>query len=299
MNAAGPQPTWWLEITDGYLRSLARRGRRPNTARTYQVELRDFGTWLQRFNVRSSQALRRRHIEDWQDDFRTRSAPRSQMVAAAAVRGALRWGAGQEFGVTSSLWLCVSQPSSPRLRPRPIPPLDLERILARFEQPSTSLVDLRTRALFRLILSSGARISEALSLDRHSIVDASAMVIQKGGSEHNLVISEKALLALSDYLEARPDQAAPLFVSYSTRGWLGRLGRQEAQRSWDALCRELGIPRFKSHQIRHSCGTELHRRHVDPITIAKHLGHRGLGMVMGYVEVALDSRRAAVQALDA
>jgi site-specific recombinase XerD len=303
MNRVRTQPDWWLELSAGYLRSLGRLGRRPNTQRAYSYELLDFGEWLDRAGVRSLPELTRRHIECWQDEVHERKAPRTQQVAACAVRGVLRWAADQDLPLSNpSLWLRVVRRRAPRLKPRPIPLTDLQLIWAYFESPasytpSTALLVLRTRALFWLIFSSGARISEALSLNRISVADGTALVIQKGGSEHRLMISQKAAATMAEYVAARTDPSLALFVSYA-RHPFSRLGQQEAQRSWNQLCRDLGIARFTSHQIRHSCATELLRQHIDSLVIAKHMGHRGLGSIEGYAEVGLDSRRLAMEALD-
>jgi site-specific recombinase XerD len=146
-----------------------------------------------------------------------------------------------------------------------------------------------------VILSSGARITEALSLTRSAVVDDHALCIVKGGSEHELVFSAKAQAALADYLRARTDGVAALFVSGDEKR---RLSYKEAQRGWNQLCRELGIARFTSHRIRHSCATELLRKHVDSLVITKHIGWRNPATIAGYTEVDLASRREAMQALD-
>ena len=291
------QPDWWAHLCAGYLASLVRRGRRPNTRIAYSFELRDFGFWLQHADIGSLTELTATHIEAWQDDQEGRKAPRTRQVAAAALRGALRWATDQGLPLSSpTLWLRIVRCRAPRLKPRPIPPADLRLIQLYLESPERrSLLDLRNRALFWLIYSSGARISEALSLLRDSITDDGAVVVQKGGSEHFIVISPKASQAIRDYLNVRQDGSPMLFLAGSGQRVLEH---QEVQRVWDRLCRQVGIVRFTSHQIRHSCATELLRQHIDSLVIARHLGHRGLGSIAGYAEVALDSRRAAMQALD-
>jgi len=229
-------------------------------------------------------------------------APGTQKLDATVLRQALKWAANEDLPLsTPALWLRVIQPSAPHLKPRPIPVRDLAAIQLQLDawyEAGATLAQLRTRALFRLILSSGARITEALSLVRTSVVDGTALVIQKGGSEHVLVISGKAEAAINDYLRARTDSGPALFISHESSRRPGPLGQQEAQRAWDQLCIDLGITRFTNHQIRHSCATELLRRHVDSMVIAKHMGHRGLASLAGYTEVDLESRREAMVALD-
>ena len=301
-----PAPQWWVEVSAGYLRSLARRGRRPNTRRAYTFELLDFGDWLQRTGVEAIIDLTREHIEAWQDDVQTRKAPGTQQVTATAVRGALRWAADQELPMSSpTLWLRVAQCRAPRRKPRPIPLRDLKVLWAYLElAPEAngerlSLLALRTRALFWILFSSGARISEALQLDRDQLQGCAATVIQKGGFEHELVISATAAAAMVDYLAARSDAGRALFVSHKPGRETGkRLVRSSEQLSWNHLCRLLGIARFTSHQLRHSCATELVRRHVDSMVVSKHMGHRSLSSLAGYVEIVLDTRREAMAVLD-
>lgn len=294
-----PQPFWWTELSESYLRSVVRRGRRPNTRRAYSYELADFGRWLNRVGVLTLQDLTRGHIEAFQDDQQGLKAPRTRMVAATALRGSLRWAADQELALSSpNLWLRVTMPRVPEMQPRPIPQKDLALICRYFERSDLDLFRLRARALFWLILSSGARISEALSLTRASAAENTISVIQKGGSIHQLVISETAQIACADYLRARVDRAPALFIMHAHGQPLEPLSIKRAQRAWDDLCTELDITRFTSHQIRHSCATELLRQGVNPLVIAKHMGHHGLATIRGYAQVDLDERLNAMRMLD-
>jgi site-specific recombinase XerD len=243
-------------------------------------------------------------IERWQDYRAGVVVPGTQQVSASAIRGALRWAATQEPPLCApTLWLRLTTPRTARLLPRPIPRADLETILEALGPPEPrELVRLRTRALFLLILSSGARITEALSLDRGQLQNGSAVVIQKGGSEKLLVVSAAAEVAIADYLAARTDNGRALFGLHrpgSEKEDPIRLGHQGAQWQWTYLCQDLGIKRFTNHQVRHSCATELLRQGVDSLVIAKHLGHRGLGSIAGYAEVGLASRQQMLEVFDA
>jgi integrase len=221
------------------------------------------------------------------------------MVAATAVRGALRWAADQDLPLSSpSLWLRVAQCKAPKLKPRPIPERDLITICDHIATAPPDLEELRTRALFWLILSSGARISEALSLGRGAVDDYPIIVTQKGGHVHELVISEFARSALHDYLSARLDRTPHMFISHGHQRPLELLTKKEVQRFWDQLCRRLGVARFTSHRIRHSCATEMLRLKINHIVIAKHMGHRDLSTIQGYAEVDMDERVDAVHGLD-
>jgi len=153
--------------------------------------------------------------------------------------------------------------------------------------------------MFLLILSSGARISEALSLDRGQLQGRTGKVIQKGGDEKLLVISAAAESAIADYLEARADSCVALFVGHAVQQLVPkRLNKKSSQVDFDHLCEDLGIARFTAHQVRHSCATMLLRQGVDSLVIAKHLGQRGLASIDGYAEVGLDARHEMLEQLD-
>ncbi len=295
-------PRWWGGLSDGYLRSLSRHARRPNTLVAYRNELDDFGSWLLEQRVRGLPELRRDHVESWQDDLQKRKAVSTQGVAATALRGFLKWAADQELELASpTLWLRVATPRVPPPLPRPIPMADLAVIQqALAEVDPDQLWRLRTRALFWLIYSSGCRISEALSLMRGAFEGGdTAAVIQKGGRRHVLVISERARAALLDYQARRVDTVPSLFASLESFRLNHPLRKREVQNGWDVLAGALDVQRFTTHQLRHSCATAILRESGDVSLAAKHLGHRSLQAIQGYAEVAMEKRRQAVSRLDA
>jgi integrase/recombinase XerD len=309
-------PAWWREISVGYLAHLARKGRRPNTMRAYGAELLAFGRWLDRQGIPDVSQLTGGHLERFQDERAGAVKPKTQQVSASALRGLLRWAATQEPPLSAAaLWLRVTMPRTRQMMPRPIPRADLDRLLAELAPcpvrggtatiPGPAgpelehLLRLRTRALFFVIFSSGARISEALQLNRDQLRDRTATIIQKGGGEKLLVVNAAAEIAVADYLAARRDSCSAMFVEHGPQQRTARrLARSSEQLRWDLLCRQLGIQRFTTHQIRHTCATELLRQHVDSIVIAKHLGHRGLTTIQNYAEVGLDTRHEMLEVMD-
>lgn len=291
-------PPWFQEICEGYLRHLKRKGRRPNTFVAYGYAFLDFSRWLDSQAIADSEHLTGADLERWQDALAGRSLPSTGQMYAAAMRGCLRFGATREPALCSaSLWMHVSTPRTARLLPKPIPRVDLDKLLAALASKPRDLLRLRTRALFLVVLSSGARISEALSLNRDQLRDRTATVIQKGGSEKLLVIGETAQAAVDDYIAGRRDSGHALFIDHRHRG-ATRLTRDGAQDGWDRLCAEVGVPRFSNHRVRHSCATELLRQGVDALTLAHHLGHRSLAAIQGYAQVGLEARREMLAELD-
>jgi integrase/recombinase XerD len=301
----GPAPAWVQQLEDGFLRYLTRRGRRPKTLRAYHYEIQDFAAWLEGTGIASLAELKRSHIEEWQDDVASRKRPKTQQVAASALRGLLKWCADQELPMSNlMLYLRVDSPRSQAGTPRPIPRQDFEILQKALAEPDfADIRRLRARALFWILYSSGSRIGAVVSMNRDSIRDRSASIIQKGGRPHVLLFNDLAVSSVSDYLSTRVDDDPALFVSHSGArlGEPGRAGTRlsicHADLAWNVLSKSLGIGHFSSHQIRHTTATTMLRNHVDGIVVAKVLGHRGLATVMGYTDVDHDQRRAAIDAL--
>ena len=122
------------------------------------------------------------------------------------------------------------------------------------------------------LLSTGARIDEALRLDRDDWQPARMRVIGKGDRERTVTVTEKARQAIEDYLQARTDPSPALFIGFqpARKNSVGnRLTVQGANHICDQLALRLGIPGFHPHRLRHilsalfPCRDGRHRRQAD------------------------------------
>lgn len=67
---------------------------------------------------------------------------------------------------------------------------------------------------------------------------------------------------------------------------------------WHRPADQLWIPRFTSHQLRHTARARCSRRASPPDVVAEHLGQHGLDSVMGYAKVSERRRKGAVSQLE-
>lgn len=143
----------------------------------------------------------------------------------------------------------------------------------------------RDRALFACQFSSGARISEILSLDRDSIVDGSAKIWGKGKKEEDdpdtLEFDMNALRVLDEYLLTRKDDMKPLFISRQNR----RLGVTSAIYLINGYAEKAGIKRYNNdgtprkiatHVLRHSFSTDLFLKGADIYRVSQQLRHSSI-----------------------
>src|SRR5213594_3387358 len=178
--------------TAQYLATLRRRGRSDSTIGTYRWGLRGFVEFLTEHGINELAGLRRVHIEAWQDELIGRGlAPKSRQLAATAVRELLHWAIDRDL-VEWRLLRAVERVKTMPGLPRPIPLPHLERIQAHIgpRRPGMTVQELRDRALFTVLLVTGARIAEVLRLQRrHFDGDGPVIVLQKGGTEKELLIT--------------------------------------------------------------------------------------------------------------
>lgn len=291
-------PVWFRRSVAGWLQSLVRKRRSPATRTTYITPLRRFGLWLEAEDVAAGDQLDRFHLQRWQDSLVDAVGAKSQSVYATAVRGWLRW-AGREGHVTPGLAEWVELVDVPHHDPLVLEPEQLGAVVDRYRRPRGDLAYLRDRALFWFMITSSARISEVLSLDRRQLDRRRWVVVQKGGGQKALVISRIARQWLDQYLSARGrDDEPALWVYEGPRVGRRRLRRAQANAIWRRLCAELGIEPFTNRWLRGTSATELNELNATAVDIAHHLGHANLATVHKYADVRGRRRQEMVDGLD-
>jgi integrase/recombinase XerD len=212
-----------------------------------------------------------------------------------ALRSFLRLAAREEW-LPCDLGTGIDVPKLPERLPKPLEAGDRDQLLAAL--PHDTLAQKRDRALILLLLSTGARISEMLRLDRSDWKPERLWVLGKGDRERVVQVTEKARAAVEDYLHAREDHFPALFIGFqpaSKAASSNRLTTAGAQHVCRHLAQQLGIPAFHPHQLRHTLGTLLQESMGDARLTAETLGHRGLGSVSGYTKITDLRRREAYE----
>ncbi len=290
--------TWLDQVLEDFERAMLRRQLSPATVRTYRWSLQDLFGGMKTAGLHDIRELTREMLEDWQDTMVERKwRPRSRSLAVTAARQFIRW--GDDHGlVDHRLEKALAHVKTPDGRPRPIKKDDLEKIKAYLlpRRPHMGIVALRDRALFFYLLTTGARVSEALQVRRDDL--EGPVVRQKGGTEKVLLMPPSVRELIDDYLRARIDREPWLWISHKTNAPINRLNPPGVREIWRKLARKLDIPPWTTHQLRHTCATELLEAGVPELVIAEHLGHHGLGSLHIYGQVRNKQRQAAVDVMD-
>ncbi len=157
-------------------------------------------------------------------------------------------------------------------------------------QKRISMNGLRFRTLVEVLLGTGMRISEAISLNRDSIdfEKAEAKIIGKGNKERVVFFSERSLEWVRYYLSVRKDKAEPLFVT----SIFNRLQTTDVSKLFRKYKAWAGITKkLTPHILRHTVATTLLFNGCPISHVKEILGHERMETTCRYY-LGVDKRKA-------
>lgn len=171
------------------------------------------------------------------------------------------------------------QIKSPKIYPQRVVVLSREEVETFVEGLSV-----KYRAIAECLLSTGARISELLALDRDDIIDGEIRIISaKNKIERTLVMTDRAQHWLNKYLKTRKDDNPALFMSNTG----DRLACGTVENIFRMYRESRGIEKkITPHVFRHTAGSWLYNGTRDIVAAQNYLGHKSIDTtVRFYVNV--------------
>jgi integrase/recombinase XerD len=273
------------DCLDEYLASLrVERGLARNTIAAYQ---RDLGQYLAFLEGREPGPI---DVEAFASDLGARRlAPSTLGRKIAAVRGFHRFLIAEDLRDDDPTVLL----ESPRRR-QPFPKaLSVDEAIALVEAPDVATVKgRRDSALLEFLYGTGARVSEAVTLDIGALDldDKIVLVTGKGSKQRMVPLGTKAVEAIDRWLPdrlgmvSRRQRGDPVFLNL--RG--GRLSRQGAFDVVRANAQRAGLesPAISPHVLRHSAATHMVEAGADLRTVQELLGHATISTTQIYTKVS-------------
>jgi integrase/recombinase XerD len=149
--------------------------------------------------------------------------------------------------------------------------------------PTATFTGLRLRALTELLLSTGLRISEALSL-RRDVFDTDQQeteIVGKGELKRHVFFSQRCRFWIKQYLNQRYDSNPFLFVTtgFPVRKW----AREDISRFYITIRKKAGITKkLTPHILRHTFCTNLLHHGADITHIKDLAGHQDIQTTARY-----------------
>lgn len=162
----------------------------------------------------------------------------------------------------------------PKRRKQEFSELEVEKLRSAANNTKETLI-------VELLLSTGCRVSELVSLDfsDYDQENDSIEVIGKGGKQRILYFNAKAKLALNHYLREVPHITGPLFYG-QTKG--KKMTSAGVQKLVKRIGERAGVFNVHPHRFRRTAAT-LARRHGMPIElVSRFLGHENIETTMAY-----------------
>lgn len=309
---------------DRFLRHVAiERGLSANSLAAYRRDLAAYAEWLAAQGISDLAEVSPDTLSTFVADLASPEGERAPLAAASitrrasTVRGLHRY-LFEEDLLDGYAGRGLRTPKKRLRLPQALSVDEVEALLA--HAGGDDPVGLRDRALLELLYGSGARVSEACSIDLDDLLleggrsDASAggndttlaheqaladggllRVLGKGSKQRIVPYGSYAGRAIAAYLvRARPGMVAKgkgtpaLFVG--PRG--ARMSRQSAWLAIKAATERAGITRDVSpHTLRHSFATHLLSGGADVRTVQELLGHSSVTTTQIYTQVTADTLR--------
>lgn len=239
-----------------FLTRKAARGARPNTLRAYRSDLAQFATfvrWLDRIELVA--LMSQRHVSRWLDDLNakgasTRTQARKLTVLRTFVKHAQREG-----------WLAhdPTRDEQVRFRARRVIAPELEALHGIVDAiPTRTVADVRDRAMLRLAIDCGLRISEVATADMPGASEFSVdiprqlvRVMGKGGDTESVPFNERTARMLADWLQVRHELAEPGEIALFVSGKGKRFARQGLHVMFKRRAKVVGLGDAHWHLMRH------------------------------------------------
>jgi integrase/recombinase XerC len=204
----------------------------------------------------------------------------------SAWRGLYTWLA-RHRGYSANPCLGLRAPKAARALPKALSPEAAGQLL---DAPVGTPPEVRDRAMFELLYSSGLRLAELVSLDlTHAEAirrDAEVTVTGKGGKTRSVPVGAKARAAIDAWLQARALLARAgvpaLFVG--ARG--ERIATGVVRARLGQWARRAGLPvHVHPHVLRHSFATHVLQSSGDLRAVQEMLGHSSISTTQVYTHL--------------
>lgn len=148
-----------------------------------------------------------------------------------------------------------------------------------------SLRDVREKAIFELLLSSGMRVSELCGLDRDDMDmhERECEVLGKGSKRRMCYFSAAAKLYTKQYLKGRDDSNPALFVAKARPH--NRLTVGAVESMMRNLGRRAKVDNVHPHRFRRTFATDKLRRGMKLEEIQQLLGHTNMDTTLIYAKI--------------
>ena len=298
--ASSELPSLWQDCRQ-FLDYCGYLNRSRQTVRTYEQMLRDLMSYCEQTSrpVARVEDLSLPVITAFLAWKRTHTSASTLAKYASCLRSMLRYFSLHEDRAVIA-YDKIQLPKLQRHAPRNVPTAEEVVHLFRSIRQDTPQ-GRRDRALVMLFFSTGLRLAELCALDRADLpcerlgADPLLQIIVrgKGDKDRPVFVQQGAQLAVREYLAAREDEYAPLFIRYrpgktaeaDAEDREKRLSPRMVRKIITQHARRSGVGHLAPHALRHGFAVDLLRNDVNLRVIQELLGHSSLSTTQIYTHI--------------
>ncbi|MBT8332372.1 MAG: tyrosine-type recombinase/integrase, partial [Deltaproteobacteria bacterium] len=157
-----------------------------------------------------------------------------------------------------------------------------------------TVLDLRNRAIFETLYSSGIRVSELTQMNLADVDFEGAVirVLGKGNRQRIIPVGQKALTAIKAYRQLLQKKGGPGAASDGPL-FLNRFNKRLTPRSIARILKQLVnavglLTPVSPHALRHTFATHMLDAGADLRAVQEMLGHKSLSTTQKYTHVSID-----------
>lgn len=266
-----------------------------HTTEALVLDVRKFAKWFVSANKEpwDVERVTIRDITDFREYLRLEKKQAVSTINRnlASIRKYFKWLSHHDYisvNPTSTVKELKRQP----LAPQGLTRSEVRKLLREVELRN----DIRSKAIFSLVLYTGVRLSDMVNLEISDIMisDRSGTVIYrygKGSKQRTVPLPLQARKAMSEYLQNRPPiDSQKLFVG--ERGPLNSRGIQAIFEKYRALT---GIENLHCHILRHTFSHTFLSQNGNLVQLAQILGHESLNTTAIYTKNSIDQLSDSVE----
>jgi integrase/recombinase XerC len=191
----------------------------------------------------------------------------------------------RDHGCKSNPCVGLRPPKSPKALPNALSPDEAAKLM---QMPVHSPLDVRDKAMYELLYSSGLRLAELVGLDPIDMdfADASVRVTGKGNKTRIVPLGSHAIAALKEWISVRDSLAQ----AEETALFVGKNGKRISPRMVQLNLRQRGITQgiasgVHPHLLRHSFATHVLQSSGDLRAVQEMLGHASISTTQVYTHL--------------
>ncbi|MGB1883037.1 MAG: tyrosine recombinase XerC [Gammaproteobacteria bacterium] len=264
-----------------YLGTLVHRS--SNTRKAYQRDVAEFESYLRSLEIEAWHDVDANLIRHYvTEKHRAGAHGRSLARVLSALRSLFKYlCANGTLRINPAVG--VRPPKGERKLPRV---LDVDQMSHLLEQDADKPIDVRDRAMWELLYSSGLRVSELVGLDLADLdLEAGQVrVLGKGSKERDVPVGRHALAAVRGWLGIRRDDGDAKAMFLNQRG--KRLTARAVQQRLRQWARRYGVDGdVHPHMLRHSFASHMLESSGDLRAVQELLGHANISTTQVYTHL--------------